>query len=81
MDHTATVPPTNQIPDWTADPRTGTPNQSAVFFAAASDVESILLANGYRLLNGQVYTVARLIVAQLAHVHHLAPLGEGQPLD
>lgn len=58
--------------DWTCD-KTGRSNSSDKFEELCLDVESMIKGGASSLLHGNAYVVARLIVAQLAHVHKLAP--------
>ena len=58
--------------DWTCD-KSGASNSSEVFERMAGAVEQIIRESGPALINGHVGAVARLIIAQLAHVHGMAP--------
>lgn len=61
--------------DWTVDPETGRSNSSERFRELVQEVER-LLGNGgagYVLDRRWISGQAQLIMAQLAHVHHLAP--------
>jgi hypothetical protein len=66
--------------DWTIDPETGRTNASPVFRELAQAVNQLLRggAGGTVLRESWTSGTAALIVAQLAHVHHLAPPPEPQ---
>lgn len=60
--------------DWTADPATGRANASPRFRHIAAEVAGVIREEFTGVLNpARVERAAALIVAQLAHVHHLAP--------
>lgn len=59
--------------DWTVDPETGRSNSSAEYLRSVDEVARLIRGSGHSLINGHVRSVAALIVAQLAHVHGLAP--------
>jgi hypothetical protein len=61
--------------DWTADPATGRTNSSEEYLRIVGEVERLIRESAHALINGGVWRTAALIVAQLAHVHHLAPAG------
>ena len=60
-------------PHWTDNPKTGRSNDSPLFEELVVDVESIIRRDAHTLINGGANSTARLIVAQLAHRHGLAP--------
>jgi hypothetical protein len=60
------------LQDWTVGPE-GRSNTSARFLKLMSAVERLILDSGHDLIHGRANTVARVIMAQLAHVHGLAP--------
>jgi hypothetical protein len=63
--------------DWTIDPSTGRSNSSEAFRAMAAEVGR-LLRSEFRVVDATVIArAAALIVAQLAHVHRLAPAAGG----
>jgi hypothetical protein len=62
--------------DWTVSPVDGKSNSSPAFEEMATAVEELIRQSAHTLLAGRADTVARLIVAQLAHVHHMAPVHE-----
>jgi hypothetical protein len=70
-------PQQGQAADWTADPETGRSNASPVFRGLVEDVDRLLRggAGGMVLRESWTSGTAALIVAQLAHVHQLAPAG------
>lgn len=59
--------------DWTIDPKTGQSNSSDAFIALCNEVERLIRGDAHALISGNAGSTARLIVAQLAHVHGLAP--------
>lgn len=59
--------------DWTMDPETGRTNSSREFLSLCDTVERIIRSDAYMLINNGPAATARLIVAQLAHVHGLRP--------
>ena len=59
--------------DWTVDPETYRSNSSPEFRQLVSEVARLIKNEAHSLLNGQVESAARLIMAQLAHKHGLAP--------
>lgn len=61
--------------DWTA--HRGRANSSNEFKRCVALVDEIICGSGHALIHGQTESVARLIVAQLAHVRGLAPRGAG----
>lgn len=64
--------------DWTIDPHSGKLNSSRAFVTLCDEVESLIRADAHALIAGNAGSTARLIVAQLAHVHGLAPPSEGR---
>lgn len=58
--------------DWTAD-EAGVSNSSAAYREIADAVADLIWASAHDLIRGNTETVARLIVAKLAHEHGLAP--------
>lgn len=63
---------TNCTADWTCDER-GRSNSSDEYHRLVSEVERLIRSGAHSLINGDARSVASLIVAQLAHVHGLAP--------
>ncbi len=59
--------------DWTINPDTGQSNSSDAFNAICDEVERLIRGDARNLIAGSADSTARLIVAQLAHVHGLAP--------
>ncbi len=59
--------------DWTVDPETRRSNSSPEFRQLVSEVTRLIKSEAHSLLNGQVESVAQLIIVQLAHKHGLAP--------
>ncbi|MGN6106660.1 MAG: hypothetical protein ACTHU0_16255 [Kofleriaceae bacterium] len=59
--------------DWTVNRRTGRANSSSEFRAVVDAVEQLIRQSAHDLIAGRAESVAHLIVAQLAHVHGLAP--------
>ena len=61
--------------DWTTDPETGRSNSSPLYLALFAEVARLIRdgAAGSVLKPEWVNGKAGLIVAQLAHVHHLVP--------
>lgn len=57
--------------DWTQ--YKGRANSSQEFEDLVTVVDILIRNNGWDLINGRSISVARLIMAQLAHVHHLRP--------
>lgn len=64
---------TETAPDWTADPETGRSNSSPLFQGLTDEVARLIRSEAHALLNGRADQAAAMIVAQLAHVHHLVP--------
>lgn len=58
--------------DWTCD-NTGRSNSSQKFQRLCDDVERMIRGDAHSLIAGNAQSTARLIMAQLAHVHGLAP--------
>lgn len=58
--------------DWTCD-RQGRSNASALFEKLCEEVERLIRDDARALIAGNAGSTARLIMAQLAHVHGLAP--------
>lgn len=61
--------------DWTT--YRGRANNSPQFKALTKEVERIIRQSGAALINDGAAGVAQLIMAQLAHVHGLAPTKQG----
>lgn len=59
--------------DWTIDPETGRSNSSELFRELCGEVEAVIRQSAHGLIAGRADQVAGLIMAQLAHVHHLIP--------
>jgi hypothetical protein len=63
----------DSVTDWTTNAE-GVSNSSREFEEIVHAVERLIRNDAlYRLIAGRADATARLIVAQLAHVHHLAP--------
>ncbi len=58
--------------DWTAD-ENGRSNSSAEFQRLVAEVARLIRDEAHSLLSGNTEGAARLIMAQLAHVHGLGP--------
>lgn len=58
--------------DWTWDER-GHSNSSAKFMHLCNEVERLIRSDAHMLIAGRADMTARFIMAQLAHVHGLAP--------
>lgn len=58
--------------DWTTAPD-GRVNSSPEFLRLVAEVERLIKGSAHSLLNGRADQTARLILAQLAHVHGLRP--------
>lgn len=65
---------TEQSTDWTAED--GRANSSPLFLALVRDVERMIRDGAHDLITGRAGTVARVIVANLAHRHGLTPTGK-----
>ena len=61
--------------DWTVDPETGRSNSSQRFNELCVEVERLIRGDAHALIGGRADKTAGLIMAQLAHVHGLAPRG------
>jgi hypothetical protein len=61
--------------DWTRDPETGRSNSSLKFELLVETVAGLIRSDAHTLMSGNAESTARLIMAQLAHVHKLAPKG------
>jgi hypothetical protein len=61
------------VADWTVDPSTGHANSSLRFLALVSEIERCIRADAHKLIAGRADATAGFILAQLAHVHGLAP--------
>ena len=59
--------------DWTVNPETGRSNSSPLFKSLCAEVERLIRGDAHKLIGGRADMTAGLIMAQLAHVHHLAP--------
>lgn len=60
--------------DWTADPVTGLSNTSQRYQDLVAEVDALMRGGGGHCLSPQwTRSTAALIMARLAHVHHLAP--------
>lgn len=65
---------TDYVPDWTCDER-GASNSSEEFDRLVDEVARLIHANGGSCLSPTwVRATAGLIMAQLAHRHHIGPL-------
>lgn len=74
--------PAPTTPDWTAD-ASGRSNSSPLFEAMIEEVARLIRQEAHFLLQGDTESVARLIMAQLAHKHGLGPARStpAEPLD
>ena len=61
------------VRDWTDHPKTGHTNSSPKFEELVKEVTRLIRADAHSLLAGHADMTARLIMAQLAHVHGLGP--------
>lgn len=59
--------------DWTIDPETGRSNSSPLYRSLVGEVERLIRSEAHALISGRANMAAGLIMAQLAHIHHLAP--------
>lgn len=67
--------PADRAMDWTAVPN-GPSNSSPEFERLVHEVDLLIRQSGHTLIIGGSRSVAGLIMAQLAHVHGLAPRPE-----
>jgi hypothetical protein len=58
--------------NWTQN-NSGVENSSPLFNKLCGEVERLIRHSAHDLIGGRAGTVAALIVAQLAHIHGLAP--------
>jgi transcriptional regulator with GAF, ATPase, and Fis domain len=65
-------------PDWTWDAK-GRSNSSPAFKKLCAEVELLIRAEAFTLIAGDAGSTARLIMAQLAHVHKLSPPRKRKP--
>jgi hypothetical protein len=65
---------TGTAADWTADPETGRSNSSPLYRDLCAEVERLIRGDSHKLIAGRAGDTVGLIMAQLAHVHHLAPV-------
>lgn len=72
IDGAASMGPASPHDNWTTD-ATGLDNSSEAFRTTVSIVAGIIRGQAHALISGDVENVARLVVAQLAHVHGFAP--------
>lgn len=62
------------IIDWTVDPESGRSNSSPEFLAIVAEVERLMQSGAGACLSQRwIAMTAKLIVAQLAHVHRMSP--------
>ena len=59
--------------DWTMDLSTGRTNSSPKFEELVVEVTRLIHNDAHMIISGNAGATARLIVAQLAHKHGLAP--------
>ena len=59
--------------DWTYDRKSGFANASAEYERLSQEVGRLIQSSAHLLMRGGSYQVGGLIMAQLAHVHDLAP--------
>jgi len=64
-------------PDWTTG-KDGKTDSSVKFTELVCVVTWLIFSSSHDLINGSNESVARVIVAQLAHVHNMAPAEEGE---
>lgn len=62
-----------RLGDWTRDPKTGRSNSSKEFDRLVGAVAQLIRNGAHDLIAGRAETVARVIMAQLAHKHGLRP--------
>jgi hypothetical protein len=60
--------------DWTTDPDTHHSNASPLFKQLTARITEIIRNDAHILLSGHAESTAGLILAQLTHVHKLAPI-------
>lgn len=58
--------------DWTIGPHNKS-NTSQTFNVLVADIERIIRNDAASLLSGRADSTARIIAAQIAHVHHFVP--------
>lgn len=58
--------------NWTCDSK-GRSNSSAKFEYLCDEVERLIRSDAHSLISGNAGSTARLIMAQLAHKHGMAP--------
>lgn len=66
-------------PDWTSD-ENGRSNSSETFCKLCDEIERLIRNDAHSIVSGNAGSTARLIMAQLAHVHGLAPISIGDLL-
>lgn len=64
---------TSKEVDWTADPTSGASNSSQEFLQLEQEIGRLIRNSAHDIVCGKTDAVGRLILAQLAHVHGLAP--------
>jgi hypothetical protein len=72
------------VAEWTVDPETNRSNASPEYLHLVDEVAHVIRESAYFLLDGRpggVRKIAGLIMAQLAHVHGLAPAGSTSELE
>ncbi len=74
MSDNVEMPELNPNVDWTVNPITGLPDSSEYFLWLTEKVERLIRSLSHALINGQVDSAARTILAQLAYVYRLAPV-------
>lgn len=58
--------------DWTAD-SDGRTNSSEIYLHLVEEIERLIRGDAHMLISGRADATARLIMAQLAHIHGLVP--------
>jgi hypothetical protein len=61
--------------DWTVDPTSGLANSSTDFASLAGAIDELITSHANASSQAGSITTGRLILAQLAHLHGLAPTG------
>lgn len=66
-------------PDWTYDGTVA--NSSPEFLRLCDEVERLIRGDAHALIDGRADSTARLIMANLAHKHGLAPTDKAIPAE
>lgn len=67
--------------DWTCKAGSTQRYSSKKFLTLVKEVDRLIKNSAFFLISGELDSVARLIVTQLAHVQHLAPQGSDSEED